>query len=92
VCLGDVIGMRYPVEDALRSHELEPVARCMFADVRIRETGAPGAYTLGYQRIGETDWKSCESSQQDRAAFLDECVERIVEEFGTPPPPTASGD
>jgi hypothetical protein len=91
VCISAVLGMRYPVEEALEAHQLEPVAQCMFAEVRLEEGGEPGAYFMRYQRVGDTDWKRCESTQQDRVPFVQECTLQMIDDLGAAPTTSAAG-
>ena len=77
VCVSALVGVRYHLEDALSEHGLEPVADCMFADVQIEEGGEAGAYFLRFQRTGESDWKRCDSAEEDRIAFLTQCTAEI---------------
>lgn len=92
VCLQEVAGQRYAIEDALKEHELEPVDSCIRADVLIKEEGAAGAFTLRYQMMGDAEWKECSSSADDRLDFLDECASQLVTELGTAGTSSASAE
>jgi hypothetical protein len=83
VCFGDVLPMRYVLEDALRARDVAPVDSCTTAEIRIEERGDSGKYVLRYQRIGDDDWRECESTSQDRATFLEVCTEQLVAEMAT---------
>lgn len=83
VCLQEVSGQRYPIEDALKAQDLEPVDACIRADVLIQEEGQAGAFVLRYQMVGDAEWKECTSSVEDRLVFLDECTSQLVTELGT---------
>src|SRR5690606_16653407 len=83
VCLQEVAGQRYAVEDVLKEHDLEPVDSCIRADVLVQEEGEAGAFTLRYQMMGDADWKECSSSAEDRVTFRDECAGELVTELGS---------
>jgi hypothetical protein len=80
VCVAQVIGLRQPIEDALREQNLEPTAQCTYADVILEETGEPGKFVLRYQLAGEGDWMTCKSAAQTRLEFVTECTARLVED------------
>jgi hypothetical protein len=82
VCVSELVGVRYHLEDALTEHGLEPVADCMFADVQLEEGGEAGAYFLRFQRTGESEWKRCDSTEEDRIAFLRQCTAEISASTG----------
>jgi hypothetical protein len=92
VCLQEVAGQRYAVEDVLREHSLEPVESCIRADVLVKEEGQAGAFTLRYQMMGDAEWKECTSSEEDRLAFLDDCAARLVTELGSAGTSSASAE
>ena len=73
VCLAGTAGVRYVFEDALSERSLELAEDCIAAEVELEETGEEGAWELKYRAIGDK-WESCKSQEQERAAFLGECL------------------
>ena len=82
VCLQKLAGVRYTLEDVLKENDLEPTADCMFADVQIEESGEAGKYVMRYKLVAENDWKTCESTAEERVAFARECTSMMVTEIG----------
>jgi len=82
VCVENVVGIRYEIEDLLEERELKPVRDCMDADFQIAEEGQPGAFVMRYRKVGESDWQSCKSSSQDRAEFDQECLDAALGNLG----------
>jgi hypothetical protein len=82
VCLAELAGVRYTFEDMLREQELEPAASCMTADVQVEEKGEAKAWTLRYQRVGDSDWKECKSDQETRMDFAADCIDQMRADLG----------
>jgi hypothetical protein len=78
VCVDQMIGQRYVVEDALSAAGLEPVDDCMSADVVLQESGDAGAYVLRYQMVGDAEWSTCESAREDQTSFLESCMSEML--------------
>jgi hypothetical protein len=82
VCINELVGVRYQLEEALEAAELAPEDSCMTADVQMEEKGGPNDWTMRYQRVGDADWKECKSSQEARDAFANECISQMVSDLG----------
>lgn len=82
VCISDLVGVRYALEDALEQHELAPSASCMGADVQLSEAGQGGAWIMKYRRVGETKWQECRSEQDSRREFAAECIGAMKGDLG----------
>ena len=82
VCINELVGVRYTLEDALRERELEPEASCMMADIQLEESGDASAWQMRYQRVGDEKWKECKSEAQERAVFAEECINQMIEDLG----------
>jgi hypothetical protein len=82
VCINEVAGIRYVVEDMLRARSLELADDCMGADLRVQEKGKEGAWVFRYQVPGDKDWRACESQQKERSAFLEDCGDELVGALG----------
>ena len=82
VCISDLVGVRYALEDALRQQDLEPTSSCTAAKVRLQESGAPNAWILRYQRLGDSKWKECKSSERDRGVFAEQCIGQMRSDLG----------
>ena len=78
VCVEVLVGVRYPVEDALEEHGFEAAADCMFADAKLEEGGEAGAYFMRFQRVGESEWQRCDSTAENRNDFIAECVAQLA--------------
>lgn len=81
VCVSELLGVRYAIEDVLEEFNLNVTGDCMFADVEIAEHGEPGAYEMKYRAVGE-QWQSCKSKASDRVAFIKECADAIITSSG----------
>lgn len=77
VCVSNLLGVRYAIEDVLEQMGLKVTGDCMFADVEIAEHGEPGAFEMKYRTIGG-EWQSCKSKADDRQQFVRECTDAIV--------------
>ena len=73
VCLSEIAGVRYVIEDVLTELSLELADDCIGAEVELEEVGDAGAWELKYRAVGEK-WQSCKSQEQERAGFLRECL------------------
>jgi hypothetical protein len=82
VCISEVAGVRFALEDALRAYDLTPEYSCVIADVRMRESGEPRAWVMRYQKIGDADWKQCQSSEEARDVFADNCIGKMIADLG----------
>jgi hypothetical protein len=82
VCISDLVGVRYTLEDVLRQQNLEPTGSCTSAKVRLQEAGTPKSWIMRYQRIGDAKWKECKSSEQERSAFAEQCVGQMKTDLG----------
>ncbi len=82
VCISELVGVRFALEDILKERDLAPEASCMFADVQLKESGTARAWVMSYQRVGDSDWKQCKSSEKSREAFAEECVGQMVSALG----------
>lgn len=82
VCISELVGVRFALEDMLKERDLAPERSCMFADVQMKETGEARAWVMSYQRVGDSDWKHCKSSERSREAFAEECIGKMVSELG----------
>ena len=82
VCISELAGVRYTLEDVLVANELAPESTCMVADIELEETGEPTAWVMRYQRVGETDWKECTSSAASRNEFAHECIGQMMSDLG----------
>ena len=82
VCISDLAGVRYSLEDELERQKLTPAADCMFADIRMQERGSSAAWVLRYQRVGDAKWRECKSSEQARGAFARECIGQMIADLG----------
>ncbi len=82
VCISDLVGVRYALEDALRQQNLEPTGSCTSAKVRLQEAGAPKAWILRYQRLGDSKWKECKSAEPERSAFAEQCIGQMLTDLG----------
>ena len=82
VCIAEVVGVRYAIEDALTDNELAPEDSCMTADVQIEETGEQNAWTMRYQRIGDAKWLECKSDVPVREDFVAQCVSQMRSDLG----------
>jgi hypothetical protein len=91
VCVSNLLGVRYAIEDVLEEVGLKVTGDCMFADVEIAEQGEPGAFELKYRALGE-EWQSCKSTAQDRIAFVKECTDAIVTTSGGAKPAPEGDD
>ncbi len=77
VCVSNLLGVRYAIEDVLEEMGLKVTGDCMFADVEIAEHGEPGSFEMKYRAVGE-EWQSCKSKKNDRVEFVRECTDAIV--------------
>jgi hypothetical protein len=82
VCIAEIVGVRYALEDILAGADLEPADSCMSADVRLEETGEPSAWVMRYQRVGDAKWLECKSDLQEREQFARECVGQMRSDLG----------
>jgi hypothetical protein len=82
VCISDLAGVRYALEDALREQKLEPARSCTTAKIRLQESGARGAWIMRYQRVGDRDWKECRSAESERHAFAEQCIGQMMSDLG----------
>ncbi len=82
VCISDLAGVRYALEDALREQKLEPARSCTSAKIRMQEQGAPRAWILRYQHVGDRDWKECRSAESERHAFAEQCIGQMLTDLG----------
>lgn len=82
VCVENVVGIRYEIEDVLEELDLKPVRDCYDADFQIAEEGGPGDFVMRYRKVGESDWQSCKSSSQDRTEFNRECLGAALGSLG----------
>ncbi len=81
VCVSDLLGVRYAIEDVLKEAGLKPTGDCMFADFEVSEQGEPGEFELKYRAIGDK-WQTCKSAAEDRIAFVRECMDAIITSGG----------
>lgn len=77
VCVSNLLGVRYAIEDVLSEMGLKVTGDCMFADVEIAEHGEPGAFEMKYRTVGG-EWQSCKSKATERQDFVRECTDAIV--------------
>jgi len=82
VCLSEVAGVRYQLEDKLREQDLTPDNSCTAADVQLEEQGEPTAWVMRYQRAGDADWKECKSDKSDREVFAETCIAQMIADLG----------
>lgn len=90
VCVSDLLGVRYAIEDVLEAAGLKVTGDCMFADVEIAEHGEPGGFEMKYRAIGE-EWQTCSSKASSRTAFIKECTDAIISTGGGSDAPPAEG-
>ncbi len=77
VCVSNLLGVRYAIEDVLEEQGLKVTGDCMFADVELAEHGEAGNFELKYRALGG-EWQSCKSTANDRVAFVKECTDAII--------------
>ena len=82
VCISEVAGVRYDLEEAMRERDLTPEYSCVSADVQVEERGEPRAWVMRYQRIGDAKWRECRSSQEERFDFADRCLGEMISKLG----------
>jgi hypothetical protein len=82
VCISDLVGVRYSLEDELERQKLEPEADCMFADIQVQEQGAPSSWVLRYQRVGDGKWQECRSEASQRGEFARQCIRQMRDDLG----------
>ena len=82
VCIAELVGVRYAVEDELAAQELAPEDSCMSADVQIEEKGEPSDWTMRYQRIGDAKWQECKSDVSVREDFVASCISQMRADLG----------
>ena len=82
VCISEVAGVRFALEDALREQELTPEMSCVSADVQLQESGEPRAWVMRYQKIGDADWRRCESTEEARDNFAQACIGQMIADLG----------
>ena len=82
VCINELVGVRYTIEDALRERELEPEGSCMMADVQLEESGEANAWVMRYQRVGDADWSECKSDAPEREVFAEDCINQMISDLG----------
>ncbi len=78
VCIAELVGVRYELEDELVEQQLAPEQSCMFADIQLEETGEASAWVMRYQRVGDEEWQECKSSASDRAVFAEKCIGEMI--------------
>lgn len=82
ICISELAGVRYTLEDVLRAQHLEPARSCTVAKIRLEESGAPRAWIMRYQHIGDGKWKECKSNAAERSAFAEQCVGQMLTDLG----------
>ena len=82
VCINELVGVRYTLEDALRDRELEPEGACMMADIQLEESGEPSSWVMRYQFVGDSKWAECKSGHQERVDFAEECINKMISDLG----------
>jgi hypothetical protein len=82
VCISELVGVRYPIEDELEKQALAVEGSCMVADVQLQEQGEPSAWVMRYQRIGDADWKECKSNHAERGVFAAKCIGQMINDLG----------
>ena len=82
VCISDLVGVRYSLEDELERQKLTPEADCMFADIQVQEKGSPSSWVLRYQRVGDATWQECRSEASQRGDFARQCIEQMRTDLG----------
>jgi hypothetical protein len=82
VCISEIAGVRYALEDELVAWDLAPESSCMAADIQLEESGEPKAWSMRYQRIGDAKWLECKSAKDSREAFAEECISRMMTDLG----------
>src|SRR5690606_21767703 len=92
VCLQEVAGQRYVVEDVLKEHDLEPVDSCIRAVVLVQRDGVAGAFTIRYPMMGDADFMKCSLTDDDRLTFREDCAGQLGPELGSVGTSSASAE
>ncbi len=82
VCISDLAGVRYALEDALERQDLSPADSCMGAQVQLSEHGKAKSWVMKYRRVGDPKWTECKSSEDSRRAFASECIGAMKGDLG----------